>query len=41
MLGDMSFIGELMRIGTRHHETWRAEKEPVVVKTEPEVTAAA
>lgn len=22
MLGDMGFIGELARIGTRHHETW-------------------
>ncbi|KAL1413669.1 suppressor of hpr1 [Vanrija albida] len=34
MLGDMGFVGELMRIGTTHFETWRAEKVDKV-KAEP------
>ncbi|WVR06646.1 hypothetical protein IAU60_003678 [Kwoniella sp. DSM 27419] len=27
-LGDMGFIAELMRVGSKHHETWRVEKPP-------------
>ncbi|KAK8858900.1 hypothetical protein IAR55_003131 [Kwoniella newhampshirensis] len=27
-LNDMGFINELIRVGTRHHETWRVEKPP-------------
>ncbi|WWC88316.1 uncharacterized protein L201_003224 [Kwoniella dendrophila CBS 6074] len=27
-LSDLGFINELMRVGIKHHETWRVEKPP-------------
>ncbi|WWD18793.1 hypothetical protein CI109_103248 [Kwoniella shandongensis] len=27
-LNDLGFINELIRVGTKHHETWRVEKPP-------------
>ncbi|OCF37321.1 hypothetical protein I316_01230 [Kwoniella heveanensis BCC8398] len=37
-LGDMGFIAELMRVGVKHHETWRVE-EPPAAKAQPAVDA--
>ncbi|KIR38538.1 hypothetical protein I307_06566 [Cryptococcus deuterogattii 99/473] len=37
-LGDMGFITELMRVGSRHHATWRVEKPAGV--TQPEEKSA-
>ncbi|WVQ96595.1 hypothetical protein IAU59_003700 [Kwoniella sp. CBS 9459] len=39
-LGDMGFIAELMRVGVKHHETWRVEK-PASVKDQPSVDTKA
>ncbi|OCF39713.1 hypothetical protein I317_06506 [Kwoniella heveanensis CBS 569] len=37
-LEDMGFIAELMRVGVKHHETWRVE-EPPAAKAQPAVDA--
>ncbi|WRT68144.1 uncharacterized protein IL334_005119 [Kwoniella shivajii] len=38
-LNDPGFIGELMRVGVKHHETWRVDKPPTKVNIVSKDTA--